>query len=961
MALRILWDRDEAIILLDGLLSVLNGEKPRSEVIDAVSKELRQRAIDKGIEIDEVFRNINGISMKMGEMEYFFTDGKQGLKKSVVSKVFNDVVTLYKTDRPTYEKLLKEARNLLEKRSVKDEYVKWLAGKVTPAQLSEIYMVYNDIEKYFRNYGIVNGSLFETTDPEILKKIEYTINTSSMFKYTYRSKLSRMKAAIKYYRMFLAENPQYVNAAEPAAVPPKPTPKPTAESAEKKPEPVEKVASGQLPPDIDISKIRTKFFEWAKLTSIPIPTAMQYLSALKKCTQAAQILNIYKSDILTVTDADRFSEIKTKLISNHDFKDIDRANKGKYSHALDVFEDYLRSYTPQSEVSNLPANDESSARTERAKFSVWMENSGMASATASSYLSAVVTCIDKVKQLGISNRSLFVITDLRELDRIKTELFRDPSFKIYNEQQHNRFHAAFNKLIAFRMSQRNQYSYTSVPTRPAANAPQVKPVPQPVQPVKTKPAELSPEQKEYAAILEKYFSENGFRTKNAIDRGRFKKYYADEYGKAPDVPDERISGILSRIGTERDGRIFPKHDKAQDSLVAEILTEIDAAFDSGASAVYVRAVYERFSDRLGKELNIYNEDALSELLVSSSNGGLTQRHSYFVKGWRSSDTPGDVLRILKASHSPMTYDEIHDETWYIPYDKIRSSIMSLTSVVKVADKTYFYAPNLPVSAEELRQIADLIERELSYRSHITDSELIQLIEEKCPSAALNTEGFTRYGLRNSLGYLLRESFSFKGSVITKFDQSIAVKDVYAEFARSHETLQYDELKQLADELNTNIYWETVLTEMVRINETEFVRGDLITFDVERIDDILDEICPEKYAPLKDVGLFLHFPNIGYKWNSFVLESYLFSHSRRFKLLHASFASGDVYGAMVRVDSGINDYRELVLDVLSHSDALSSEKAAFEYIIDCGYQKRKALSGMDRLLKEAKLKKEANKK
>ena len=205
---------------------------------------------------------------------------------------------------------------------------------------------------------------------------------------------------------------------------------------------------------------------------------------------------------------------------------------------------------------------------------------------------------------------------------------------------------------------------------------------------------------------------------------------------------------------------------------------------------------------------------------------------------------------------------------------------------------------------------------------------------------------------------MRESFSFNGPVITRIGQNIAVKDVYAEFARSHETLQYDELKQLSADMNIGIYWETVLSEMVRINENEFIRNDLIPFDVEEIDDILDTMCPEKYAPLKDVGLFLHFPNIGYRWNSFILESYLYSHSRRFKLLHASFASTDVYGAMVRADSGINDYRELVADVLSHSNALNSEKAALEYLTDCGYQKRKALSGMNQLLKEAKLKKEA---
>lgn len=499
MALRILWDKEEALILLDGLLSVLDGEQPRLEVVKSVSEELRKRAVDKGIEIDEVFRNINGISMQMSVMEYIYTDGERGLKKSSMPPLFKEVVTLYKTDRPIYEKLLKEARELPGKKSLKDEYVKWLAGKVTPAQLSEIYMVYDDIEKYFRNYGIVNGSLFEITDSEILKKIAYTINTSSMFQYTYRKKLSRMKAAIKYYRMFLAENPQYVNAAEPVAVSPEPMPIP--KPVEKKPVTASETAPKQPQQNADITQIRTKFFEWAKISLIPIPTAMQYLGALKKCTQAAQVLNIYQSDVLTITDADRFSEIKTKLLSNHDFKDIDRTNKGKYSHALDVFEDYLRSYTSEKTASTPFVDDESAVRNERARFSVWMENTGMASATVSSYVSSVGQCSNKAKQLRISKQSLFVINDLRELDRIKTELFQDSSFKIYNEQQHNRFHAAFNKLIAFRMSQRKQYSYTSVTTRAAANSQQINPVPNPIQPAKTKPAELSPAQKD---ILEYY-------------------------------------------------------------------------------------------------------------------------------------------------------------------------------------------------------------------------------------------------------------------------------------------------------------------------------------------------------------------------------------------------------------------------------------------------------------------------
>ena len=86
MALRILWDRDEALILLDGLLSALNGEQPRMKVVQSISEELRKRAVNKGIEIDDVFRNTNGISMQLQTMEYIFTDGEKGLKSKGLSQ-----------------------------------------------------------------------------------------------------------------------------------------------------------------------------------------------------------------------------------------------------------------------------------------------------------------------------------------------------------------------------------------------------------------------------------------------------------------------------------------------------------------------------------------------------------------------------------------------------------------------------------------------------------------------------------------------------------------------------------------------------------------------------------------------------------------------------------------------------------------------------------------------------------
>ena len=158
-----------------------------------------------------------------------------------------------------------------------------------------------------------------------------------------------------------------------------------------------------------------------------------------------------------------------------------------------------------------------------------------------------------------------------------------------------------------------------------------------------------------------------------------------------------------------------------------------------------------------------------------------------------------------------------------------------------------------------------------------------------------------------------------------------------------------------------IYWDFVLGEMVRISQSQFVRKDLIDFDVDAIDAILDGMCPKDYIPLKEINLFLNFPNIGYTWNSYVVESYLYSFSRKFKLIHASFSENTVCGAMVRLDSPISDYRSLIVNALSYSDSLSSDDKALQFIVDKGYQQKKSSKEIGSIIKEAKLIKEKREK
>lgn len=582
-----------------------------------------------------------------------------------------------------------------------------------------------------------------------------------------------------------------------------------------------------------------------------------------------------------------------------------------------------------------------------------MQQTGSASGTIRSYVSAIGQSSKAANEYGVCDTDLFLIEDANKLQQILDELLKVPVFRKLNAQQHNRFRAAVSKLVAYRSSTGTITAHTRLEEK----LPELKAA----EPV-IKPQGLPEETRiRYTEILSKHFGEDGYQTGRPIFRGRFKRFYAEKYGCPPAETDNRIDEIMSMVGTKRDDRVFPKQDDIQNDLVMEIVSDVLSAFDSGATAVYIEAVYDKYQQPLADNLHIYNQDALASLLLAHANGKYIQRYSFLTNNWSGANAQEDLLRIMKTFHQPQNYAAIHEKAWFLPYERMKTILVTTASIVNVAAETYFYAPNLPVSAVELAYLSSLINEELSYHSYITDVRLMQLIAEKCPSIAINTDGYTTYGLRNCLGYILRDRFAFNGPIITLKGKELSMADVFTEVAKDHEVLSVDELSALSNEMNIMIYWDSVLSEMIRVSATELVRKDQIKFDVEAIDEILDGICPGDYIPLPEVNLFLYFPNIGYPWNSYLLESYLFSCSKKFRLLHSSFIKTGVYGAMVRKDADVPDYRYLLVDVLSKSNALDSTKEALQYIVDKGYQQRRRYEGIEAVIQEAKLIKEQREK
>ncbi len=94
------------------------------------------------------------------------------------------------------------------KNSIQTLYLSWLSTQVSPAQLSELYFTYSDIESFCLHSKILSKPFFETTDIKTLSSVKQTVESNKYFRSRYRSQTSKIITAIKYYYQWVRDNQQ---------------------------------------------------------------------------------------------------------------------------------------------------------------------------------------------------------------------------------------------------------------------------------------------------------------------------------------------------------------------------------------------------------------------------------------------------------------------------------------------------------------------------------------------------------------------------------------------------------------------------------------------------------------------------------------------------------------------------------------------------------------------------------
>ncbi len=381
-------------------------------------------------------------------------------------------------------------------------FLSWLSSTVSPAQMSELYMAFNEIEQQAKKSKLIKRSLYENLTISAIKKIRADIERSRIFKFTHKRQWSRIISALDYLQKFAAQN-QVEDRAKKIGSPVVEH----GDTAERymKPEEVKLT----LPEQKETEEISLEHADEARLSEEVKTAAMDGIvnfDALESMAFTKPISLSYFGDIRAESSwkglyvdvcvmlyedyPDVFTRLREESLSsagktwlvdaahmdrlaapkklvedyyvetNRSASDLVKNLKWLLDECSVDYENVVISYSSQAEPAFAPKPVvESLQRLPRASYSAenviknayyrWLINSKhKAESTSRVYASAIGNAEQIAKESGLANNRLYT-ENPDEAKATADALFSDPFFNQKNTSRHNQLRAAIALLLEY--------------------------------------------------------------------------------------------------------------------------------------------------------------------------------------------------------------------------------------------------------------------------------------------------------------------------------------------------------------------------------------------------------------------------------------------------------------------------------------------------------------------------------
>lgn len=582
------------------------------------------------------------------------------------------------------------------------------------------------------------------------------------------------------------------------------------------------------------------------------------------------------------------------------------------------------------------------------EFYKWLDSS-----VRSADIPRVKKLCDLVDTYSKSNRklgySLFEVTNADDVYKVIKVVNKDVVFRARNSRQIQKIDIALNEYYRFFIKYISSYALDKKSNPNIGD--------------KTDKISCAGQTAFFTALLEQYrkiLSANykkGFRLNDKLSLRRFRIQWQNTFETELQYDDQTICDHIQSITIKYGNMAYLPEDMLGEAAKQRLLKYISDTFESGKNIIYYDSLYRNFADDFAQG-RINSVDMLKTYLIYINHSNMYfLKKNYIASGENvEADEAQEIRDFLISSGMPVKTEDIVLALSHISNSKIKNIISGSNSDEFIRNKKgeYFHADIVELTQYEIDLISRWISLSIADKKYMGGKELTDTIESELPSVMERYPYLTGIGLRDVIGYKLKDRFSFKGKIISTFGEKLSMSDVFATFAKNHNHFTLEQLDILKEDLDTSIYFEPVYENSLRISKDEFVSKSQAKFDVIATDNVLEQFCIGDYVSVKDVDLFGGFPNAGFPWNPFLLQSYVAFYSKKFKLIYGGFTAKKAVGAIVKISAEINTIDDVIIRALADSNISLNSDNALQHLYDLGYIARRSYNNIDFVVSKAKL-------
>lgn len=439
----------------------------------------------------------------------------------------------------------------------------------------------------------------------------------------------------------------------------------------------------------------------------------------------------------------------------------------------------------------------------------------------------------------------------------------------------------------------------------------------------------------------------GFNYHSIIEMMKFRANYLKDHEIELDLDDNTLINQLIRIGIECSGKVYYVSEGVQNHIENEIIKSIG----NGHLIFYYDELYENW-EAWNMENGIHSPEMLKVLFERLFP--MFQHKQIFFLAHSRSYTELEALHeeIMKAWGGQIVcnVDDLGVSLPCVPMAKIKYALANFSDCVWNAQGEYIRLDRFSISEAQKEELLAYVEEKCDESGSLSFDDL-PLEDLRAENYELSEAAFC-----DAVFSFLKNDFARNNKIITRIGKEIDVATAVQKYCRDKDFCTFSELEQVMRDTTGRVVYSKLVdaahSAMIRVDYDAFVSFGKICFNVECTDQILDESIHGSSIGLKEITAFGMFPDCGFTWNLFVLESYCRHYSKKYKYMCVTPNSNNA-GAIVRKDCDMN-YHAIMANCIANSGVDIKEDLVFDYLVESGLIVRKNYTNIKALLEDAKM-------